>query len=394
MTTEDEEFLKLKDSFTVNLDETCFMASKGVLRVLGSAARKKHEKNTSDSCQSITVVRVGSAAGIKGPRIYLAKGKELTVESLKINNFCHQHKVPIGSHVTMTPSAYMTNKAWFDISPSLCNGIRAMEGIKNHPDWWIVLSLDGFGSHLQSDALKIFAAAKILVIKEEGDTSQVLQAYNQMVAKMDEKFTRDLLDGFCYHTKGVMNQFQLILIINSALNGADPKSWQTSFVWVNMFPSKHVPFTTWVKKHKATVVAADCFFTDRVGLIDAMPAVWQHLAEEDRRKVCALFAQFDGNYKKFLMDFVALGCGSVNEIDKLRGCYFVTKDDPSIFFNPQVPELPPMVPIITTKRQWMLDNECAGFKFAPPKFVTSYIADKEANHPPAWYWCDTCDMGH
>ena len=36
------------------LDETCFMASEGQLLVLGSAAKRKHEKNTSDSRQSIT----------------------------------------------------------------------------------------------------------------------------------------------------------------------------------------------------------------------------------------------------------------------------------------------------------------------------------------------------
>ena len=60
---EEEELLKLKDCFTVNLVESCFMRSEGVLRVIWSAARKKHEKNTSDSCQSITNVRVGSAAG-------------------------------------------------------------------------------------------------------------------------------------------------------------------------------------------------------------------------------------------------------------------------------------------------------------------------------------------
>ena len=53
---EEEEFMKLKDCFTVNLDESCFMASEGVLQVIGSAARKKHEKNTSDSRHSITIV--------------------------------------------------------------------------------------------------------------------------------------------------------------------------------------------------------------------------------------------------------------------------------------------------------------------------------------------------
>jgi hypothetical protein len=78
--------------------------------------------------------------------------------------------------------------------------------------------------------LDLLAKHKILAIKEEGDTSQVAQAYDQLVAKSDKKFTRALLDGYRFHAKGVINQFQLILIINAALNGTDPMSWFKSFV--------------------------------------------------------------------------------------------------------------------------------------------------------------------
>jgi len=100
-------------------------------------------KNTSDSRLSITIVRVGSAAGVEGPRIFLAKGVELTTESMLKKNFARIHKAPIGSFVEMTPNAYMTNKVWMKIVPHLCDGICAMEGITNHPDWWIVyLSMD------------------------------------------------------------------------------------------------------------------------------------------------------------------------------------------------------------------------------------------------------------
>ena len=103
-------------------------------------------------------------------------------------NFARIHKAPIGSFVEMTPNAYMTNEVWMKIVPHLCDGIRAMEGITNHPDWWIVLSLDGFGSHLVGKSLEEFSKCKILVIKEEGDTSQVSQSYDQLVAKSDKKF--------------------------------------------------------------------------------------------------------------------------------------------------------------------------------------------------------------
>jgi hypothetical protein len=58
------------------------MTSEGHLQVIVSAAKKKHEKNTAGSRQSITVVRLGSAASVEGPQIYLAKGKELIVVSM------------------------------------------------------------------------------------------------------------------------------------------------------------------------------------------------------------------------------------------------------------------------------------------------------------------------
>jgi len=111
---------------------------------------------------------------VEGPHIFLAKGVELTAESMPKKIFAHIHcKAPIGSFVEMTPNAYMTNEVWMKIIPHLCDGIRAMEGITNHPDWWIVLSLDGFGNHLVGKSLEEFSKRKILVIKEEGDTSQV-----------------------------------------------------------------------------------------------------------------------------------------------------------------------------------------------------------------------------
>ena len=106
---EEEEFSKLKDCFTDNLDESYFMGNEGVLRVIGSAPQKKHNKNTSDSRQSITIVRVGSAAGVEGPHIFLAKGVELTAESMLKKHFARIQKAPIGSYVEMTPNVYMTN---------------------------------------------------------------------------------------------------------------------------------------------------------------------------------------------------------------------------------------------------------------------------------------------
>ena len=53
----------------------------------------------------------------------------------------------------MTPNAYTTNLVWSAIPPDICAGIRASKGVCEHPELLVVLSIDGFGSHLQGDAL-------------------------------------------------------------------------------------------------------------------------------------------------------------------------------------------------------------------------------------------------
>ncbi len=97
----------------------------------------------------------------------------------------------------MTPSAYMTDKAWIEMAERVALGIGCMLTIEDHGDWWCLLSVDGFGSHLKTEALETFAKHQILVIKEESDSSQVCQPYDQrVVAKQDKKVTRGLLERF------------------------------------------------------------------------------------------------------------------------------------------------------------------------------------------------------
>ena len=235
----------MKDYFTCNLDESSFLASDGIIRVIGNSKKRKHEKNIADSRDSITIVRVGSAGGVDGPRIYLAKGQRLEYECLI--NFCKHHDAPPGSCVEMTPNAYMTTEAWRKICPNLCKGIRNMEVIVDHPDWWVVLSLDGFGSHLDPPSLVEFAKYKIMVLKEEDDTSQVYQAYDQKVVKDDKRWSRKLLDGYTFHVKNTITQWELILVVNTEINKfCKGDAWKLSFVKVKLYPSQRLPFKVWV----------------------------------------------------------------------------------------------------------------------------------------------------
>ena len=196
----DPHFLGLVAHFMMNLDESSMVAINGVLRVVGSAEKRKYEQITDENRDIISTIRVRSSAGSDGPRIYLTQGKKVDMETLR-GDFAQKHKDPPGSGVYATPSAYLNDETWRKIAPSLCKGIRAMPIVNDHPDWWIVMTLDGFASHLDPEGLLIFSEHKILIVKEEGDTSQACQPYDQEVAKQDKLQQLQLLDALRINLK-------------------------------------------------------------------------------------------------------------------------------------------------------------------------------------------------
>jgi hypothetical protein len=66
---------------------------------------------------------------------------------------------------------------------------------KGYPDWWVVLTLNGFTSHLNvPSAMEVLNKHKIFLVKEEGDASETNQPYDQVKAKTDKKSICNLLD--------------------------------------------------------------------------------------------------------------------------------------------------------------------------------------------------------
>jgi len=211
-----ELFAKVKEYFVGNLDESCLMSANGKILVVASAAKIKTEKISDDCRESITTIRTGFTSGHQAAYYFLAKGKELRT---KFKNISRHFKAPEGSEVIMTPNAFMTDDAWLQMVPKLCKSIRNMEVIRDHPDWWVLLSLNGFGSHVNVfEAHDFFAKEKILVIKEEGDTSHVNQAYDQQVAKDDKTFMRTAVEALNPVLRQKMDQWYLIVIAIHAQN--------------------------------------------------------------------------------------------------------------------------------------------------------------------------------
>ena len=77
----------------------------------------------------------------------------------------------------------------------------------------MVLTLDGYTSHLQGDELKIFADYKILIVKEEGDTSQVCQAYDKYVSLRDKRNHCHFLNGISMAVN-MVDQYALVIVAN------------------------------------------------------------------------------------------------------------------------------------------------------------------------------------
>lgn len=265
----EDEFKKLHAYFQLNLDEECVMGSEGTVKVISSIFGKKVQKNMDDFKGSISVIRVGSAAGIEGPVIFLCAGKDKrSIPNNLKGDLSKKHGLPKGSRVVCTPTAYLTDESWLKAVPYICEGIREMEIVKDHPEWLLFLTLDGFASHLQSKAYHIFNKYNIQLVVEDGDTSQTNQAFDQMKAKEDKQNIRNLLDTHQSFSKQSLDQFSLIASCIVALKRSTRQALIDSFKRVNLHPDYRTGFAEWIKKIETQVVAGESFFKRRSSLYD------------------------------------------------------------------------------------------------------------------------------
>ena len=110
----------------------------------------------------------------------------------------------------------MDTETWLKITPSVIDGYRSMNThSKATQEWWILEIIDGFGAHLASEkAMQLRYDAKILTVKEEGDTSHVCQAYDAQVTKSDKRSTREAINAMkntsFHYSCTVLDQYGLV----------------------------------------------------------------------------------------------------------------------------------------------------------------------------------------
>jgi hypothetical protein len=144
--------------------------------------KKKHEKKTMDSRESITLYRTGGCAGDTGPTAFLCAGQKRRTGYN--DKFMLDNGAMPDSTIAMTPTTYMMIDAWEEITPKMCSGMQGLnKHVQANQHWWMVEIFDGFGAHLSS--LKVMQEQfdnKIIAVKEDGDSSHVNKAYDKFVA--------------------------------------------------------------------------------------------------------------------------------------------------------------------------------------------------------------------
>ena len=150
----------------------------------------------------------------------------------------------------------MTADAWRQGAKRIVAGIRKLPVIPDHPNWWVYKSIDGVRMHVDDPvATQIYYDHKILLGKEEGNSSQVNQAYDKFVAKCDKLDMRELLGILRKSTtitRGVVDQWGLVHVGLGALRECTVKTWTDSFQACNLDPSTRVSFEDWLKIYDHT----------------------------------------------------------------------------------------------------------------------------------------------
>ena len=134
----------------------------------------------------------------------------------------------------------------------ILKGICELPIVKEHPDWWVALTLDGYGSHVNvHESIEIFLNHKIDIVKEEAETLHVNQPYDQAMALNDKKIHQAMQSLACVQL-GFMNQWYHVAVLLTTLKLSEPEHWISSFKTTNLHPKHHVGFEAWcghIKEH-------------------------------------------------------------------------------------------------------------------------------------------------
>jgi hypothetical protein len=326
-------FTDVQDHFQMNMDETNCVASDGVMKIVGSHDRTKHDKETADSRLSITALAIGAASGDGGPVVVLTKGKSVPAPFDSLKYLEEDVGLPAGSQVIPTPTAYMTDDAFDALMPEWCRGIRQMPVVREHPDWWIRLTGDGFGSHKNTlKAQETLRENKIVYVIEEGDSSHVNQPFDGETAVETKRVMRSTLDEVrATNVFGaILGQTDLLWITLYVVKRISKKSWKSSFEKCNLNGKTRVNFVRWCKRIARHLEGGDAFLAEpEIDRKQLLPVWWKDKTSSDQEAILSEIDRVTSDGRRWNLTsgeiIGLLGAAKVelNDIQNLRVCYIV-----------------------------------------------------------------------
>jgi hypothetical protein len=328
-----KSFEEVKAKYIWGGDETCLLASDGKARIIGEHSRKKHEKTIDTGRTSITMYRTGNAAGDNGPTAFLPPGKKR--DAAFTDKYLEEFGAAKGSTVVMTKTGFMTEEAWTKITPSQIEGIRA---VSDNEDWWAIMIVDGFVAHcISPEVMQLYYDNKIIIIKEEADSSHVNQSYDQLVALSDKSHLREALDivqsGDVFKNT-VMTGWDLIVVGLHAVRQCKMDTWISSFKKVNLHPDYRIGFGDWCQKIEAFLQPGQSFKLQNMTDIYALlPSFWHGMLPAEKRHAVDIVQKHKASTGMWSMECVTELVEQCHipqqDLQNFRVCFDAAVDDPS-----------------------------------------------------------------
>ena len=327
-------FADVQDNFVLNLDEESLGAfPNGSVKVVGAAGQRKHERETPGRT-TCSMIKVINSAGDVGPCYFLMTGKK--PRAGYTDAWLLSEGAPPGSRIIMTPSGYLTDEAWDELSAALAEGVRSMPVIKDHPEWTALSTFDGYHAHKATlKAQMEFLRRKLMCLAEEADNSQVAQPFDREVAKYGKSTMREALDLSMRHFAftGPVDQWDLLAVALHCLRELmkRPRVVVDSFKACNLKPSCRVDLAGWLEKVKWALVGGAKYKDE--GVVTPrmlLPGWYTNLTDEVRSSAMGIVERGAGWADLTMVEELLAHLKLTPAmLPKYMACYFVEQADPS-----------------------------------------------------------------
>jgi hypothetical protein len=217
-------------------------------------------------------------------------------------------------------------------TPSIIKDLRSSDPIvQANPQWWVLEVFDGHGPHTMSlPAMQLRYDSKIQLLKEEGNSSHVNQAYDKFVAPANKSAKDEslaMLWGYTLVNKGVVDQWGLIHVGLFVIRALKAGTWTNSFKACNIDPlTTSIWFLHWCKKIEHFILSHSRRNLNTYALL---PSFWHGMTLEERKKTVSIIDKHDGPFTIELCKELHKQCSiAYKDQQSVRVYYDLTKAYP------------------------------------------------------------------